>query len=310
MSCFRFIAAKKATFPISLLCEVLGVSRSGFHAWERRAPSARARSDAWLLGRIRGIHDRARGVYGAPRVHAQLRHEGVRVGRKRVERLMRQADLSGLITKKRGRTTIRVPGVRTAPDLVDRHFNPTTPDRLWCSDITYVRTWEGWLYLAAVMDCYSRRIVGWAMADHLRAELVVDALEMAVARRRPGPGLVHHSDGGGQYVALLFGQRCREAGIDLSMGAKGCALDNAVAESFFASLKKELLYRHSWPTKAAARTAIFDYIESFYNRVRLHSTLGQRSPEQYEADTLIRPGASLAASRLAHSPNMIKEHAA
>jgi putative transposase len=310
VSCFRFIAAKKATFPISLLCEVLGVSRSGVHAWERRAPSARARSDAWLLGRIRGIHDRARGVYGAPRVHAQLRHEGVRVGRKRVERLMRQADLSGLITKKRGRTTIRVPGVRTAPDLVDRHFNPTTPDRLWCSDITYVRTWEGWLYLAAVMDCYSRRIVGWAMADHLRAELVVDALEMAVARRRPGPGLVHHSDGGGQYVALLFGQRCREAGIDLSMGAKGCALDNAVAESFFASLKKELLYRQSWPTKADARTAIFEYIETFYNRVRLHSTLGQLSPEQYENGTLIDRGASLAASRLAHSPNMIKDKAA
>ena len=198
MSCFRFIAAKKATFPISLLCSVLGVSRSGFHAWERRSPSPRVLSDAWLLERIRAIHARTRGVYGAPRVHAQLRHEGVCVGRKRVERLMREAGLSGLIKTKRSKTTIRVPGVRTAPDLVARDFAPNAPDRLWCADITYVRTWEGWLYLAAVIDCHSRRIVGWAMADHLRADLVVDALEMAIARRRPGPGLIHHSDAGSQ----------------------------------------------------------------------------------------------------------------
>jgi putative transposase len=196
VSCFRFIAAKKATFPISLLCQVLGVSRSGFHAWQRRAPSRRALGDASLLKRIGEIRERTRGVYGAPRVHAQLRLESVRVGRERVERLMRQAGLSGLVKKKRGRTTIRVPGVRTAPDLVERDFASSEPNRLWCADITYVRTWEGWLYLAAVMDCYSRRIVGWAMADHLRAELVVEALEMAVARRRPGPGLVHHSDAG------------------------------------------------------------------------------------------------------------------
>jgi len=198
VSCFRFIAAKKATFPISLLCSVLGVSRSGFHAWERRSPSPRVLSDAWLLERIRAIHARTRGVYGAPRVHAQLRHEGVCVGRKRVERLMREAGLSGLIKTKRSKTTIRVPGVRTAPDLVARDFAPNAPDRLWCADITYVRTWEGWLYLAAVIDCHSRRIVGWAMADHLRADLVVDALEMAIARRRPGPGLIHHSDAGSQ----------------------------------------------------------------------------------------------------------------
>jgi putative transposase len=310
VSCFRFIAAKRATFPISLLCHVLGVSRSGYHAWARRAPSSRARSDAWLLERIRAIHERTRGVYGAPRVHAQLRHDGVRVGRKRVERLMRHAGLSGLVPKKRGRTTIRVPGVRTAPDLVERDFAPVEPNRLWCADITYFRTWEGWLYLAAVMDCYSRRIVGWSMADHLRAELVVDALQMAIARRRPGPGLVHHSDAGSQYVALVFGQKCREAGIAVSIGSVGDAYDNAVAESFFATIKKELIHRHSWPTKADARTAIFDYIESFYNRVRLHSTLGQRAPEEYENGTLIDHGASLAASRLAHSSSMIKEKAA
>jgi putative transposase len=310
VSCFRFVAAKKATFPISLLCEVLGVSRSGFHAWARRSPSRRARADAWLTERIRTIHARTRGVSGAPRVHAQLRHEGVRVGRKRVERLMHQAGLSGLIKRRRGKTTIRVPGVRTAPDLVERDFAPTAPDRLWCADITYVQTWEGWLYLAAVMDCYSRRIVGWAMADHLRAELVVDALQMAIAQRRPGPGLVHHSDAGSQYVALVFGQRCREAGIAVSIGSVGDAYDNAVAESFFATIKKELIHRQSWPTKADARSAIFDYIESFYNRVRLHSTLGQHAPEQYETGTLIDRGASLAASRLAPSPNMIKAKAA
>jgi putative transposase len=310
VSCFRFIAAKKATFPISLLCQVLGVSRAGFHAWEPRAPSPRARSDAWLSERIRQIHERTRGVYGAPRVHAQLRLEGVRVSRKRVERLMRRAGLSGLIKRRRGKTTIRVPGVRTAPDLVERDFAPTAVNRLWCADITYVRTWEGWLYLASVMDCYSRRIVGWSMADHLRAELVVDALQMAVARRRPDTGLIHHSDQGTQYTSLVFTQRCRAVGIEVSMGSRGDCFDNAVLESFHATIKKELIHRHSWPTKVEARTAIFEWIEGFYNRVRLHSTLGHLSPEQFENGTLIDSGASLAASRLASSPIMIKEKAA
>jgi putative transposase len=218
VSCFRFIAAKKATFPISLLCEVLGVSRSGFHAWQRRAPSRRERSDVWLTERIRQIHQRTRGVYGAPRVHAQLRHEGVRVSRKRVERLMREAGLSGLIKKRRGKTTIRVCGVRTAPDLVERDFAPTEPDRLWCADITYIRTWEGWLYVASVMDCYSRRIVGWSMADHLRAELVVDALGMAVARRRPDAGLIHHSDQGSQPGVNRSSQQCVR---EMNLGVAG-----------------------------------------------------------------------------------------
>ena len=300
MSVFTFIAAKKAEHSITLMCRVLEVSRSGFHAWAVRAPSARAVADRALSGRIAEIHTDSLKTYGSPRVHAELRLEdGIQVGRKRVERLMRRAGLSGQITRRRGKTTIRVQGVRTAPDLVERDFNPTEPNRLWCADITYIRTWEGWLYLASVMDCYSRRVVGWAMADHLRAELVVDALEMAVARRRPDPGLVHHSDQGSQYTSLVFTRRCRSVGIDVSMGSRGDCFDNAVLESFHATLKKDLIHRRSWPTKTEARTAVFDYIEAFYNRRRRHSQLGMRSPADFEARTLIDRGAGLAASRLA-----------
>src|SRR5215216_547495 len=181
------------------MCRVLEVSRSGFHAWARREPSARAIADQALTGRIAEIHTDSLKTYGSPRVHAELRLEdGVRVGRKRVERLMRAAELSGQVKRRRGKTTIRVRGVRTAPDLVERDFNPTAVNRLWCADITYIRTWEGWLYLASVMDCFSRRIVGWALADHLRAELVDEALAVAIARRQPAAGLVHHSDRGSQ----------------------------------------------------------------------------------------------------------------
>ena len=189
MSVYRFIAARKTEHSVKTKCRVLGVSRSGYHAWACRSPSSRSRQDAALSERIAQIHQQSLKTYGSPRVHAELRLEhGVRVGRKRVERLMRRAGLSGQIKRRRGKTTIRVQGVRTASDLVERDFNPVASNRLWAADITYIRTWEGWLYLASVMDCYSRRIVGWAIADHLRAELVVDALEMAVARRRPDPG--------------------------------------------------------------------------------------------------------------------------
>jgi putative transposase len=279
--CFRFIAAEKANHPISLMCRVLGVSRSGFHAWEKRAPCDRSLADAWLGEQVKAVHAESRATYGARRVHAALAHRGVRIGKKRVERLMRALGLSGLIAKKRGRTTVRVPGVRVAADLVARDFNPTAPNQLWVADIKYVPSWQGWLYLAAVMDCFSRRIVGWSMRNDLQAELV-DALEMAVSRRGPRPGLVHHSDQGSQYVSLRFGERCREAGIQLSMGSKGDAYDNAVAESFFASLEKDLLRRNSLRTRQEARTAVFDYIESFYNPIRLHSTLGYLSPAEFE----------------------------
>jgi putative transposase len=186
------------------------------------------------------------------------------------------------VSRKRGRTTIRVPGVRVADDLVERDFRPGAPNVLWVADITYLRSWEGWLYLAAVQDAYSRRIVGWSMADHLGAQLVVDALAMAVARRRPGPGLVHHSDQGSQYVSLAFGQQARAAGIAISMGSVGDAYDNAVAESFFATLKKELVHRHSWPTRRELTTAVFEYIEGWYNQHRRHSTLAYLTPSEYE----------------------------
>jgi putative transposase len=304
VSVYRFISAEKARTPVSLACRWLGVSRSGYYEWATRAPSQRALTDAWLTERIRAIHEAHRGVYGAPRIHADLRlAHGVRVSRKRVERLMRQAGISGLVRRKRGRTTIRVPGVRVADDLVERQFRPAAPNALWIADVTYLRTWEGWLYLAAVQDAYSRRIVGWSMADHMRSELVVDALQMAVARRRPAPGLIHHSDQGSQYVSLAFGQAARDAGIARSMGSKGDCYDNAVAESFFATLKKELVRRRSWPSRRELTSEVFEYIEAFYNRTRRHSTLGYLSPADYENTTLINPGASLAASRLA-SPNI------
>lgn len=279
---FSFIDAQRAIYPVSVMCRVLEVSRSGFHAWRRREPCQRARQDSELVPRIREIHKRSKDTYGAPRVHAQLRHEGIRISRKRVERLMRREGLSGLVVRKWGRTTLRVPGVRVADDLVERDFNPTEPNKLWVADITHIRTWEGWLYLAAVIDCYSRRCVGWSMADTLKAELVVDALEMATSRRRPDPGLVHHSDQGSQYVSLVFSQRCHDAGIAQSMGSVGDAYDNAVAESFFSSLKKERINRRSWPTKQEARTVVFEWIEGWYNAERLHSTLGYVSPAVYE----------------------------
>jgi putative transposase len=280
---FSFIAAEKANYPVALMCRALEVNRTSFHDWERRPPSDRALSDAWLLEQIKQIHESKRRVYGAPRIHAELRMaNGVRVGRKRVERLMRQAGISGLVPRKRGRTTIAVPGVRVADDLVERQFRPAAPNVLWLADITYLRSWEGWLYLAAVQDAYSRTIVGWSMADHMRAELVVDALNMGLHRRRPDRGLVHHSDQGSQYVSLGFGQAARDAGIAVSMGSRGDAYDNAVAESFFATLKKELIHRRSWPTKRELGSAVFEYIEAFYNRERRHSTLGMHSPHEYE----------------------------
>jgi putative transposase len=281
VSLFRFIAAEKANYSISALCRVLAVSRSGFHAWERRAPSERALADARLSESIARVHRESRGTYGVRRVHAALRQQGIQVGRKRVERLMQALQCSGTVPRKRVRTTIRVPGVRAAGDLVQRDFAPAAPNQLWVADIKYIPTTTGWLYLAAVVDCFSRRVVGWSMRDDLRAQLVIDALEMAVARRRPKPGLIHHSDQGSQYVSLIFGERCREADIDISTGGTS-AYDNAVAESFFASLTKDLLRRRSLANRAEARTAIFDYIETFYNPIRLHSTLGYRSPIDYE----------------------------
>jgi putative transposase len=297
---FTFIAVKKAEHSIKIMCRVLEVSRSGYYAWAGRKPSLRAREDERLTVRIRELFKLRREVYGSPRIWSDLvLDDGERIARKRVERLMRQAGLCALMQKKWKATTIRVPGVRVADDLLDRDFAAGAPNRCWVADITYLRTWEGWLYLVAVQDLYSRGIVGWSMADHMRTELVSDALQMALAHRRPDPGLIWHSDQGSQFVSLAFGRLARAAGIAQSMGSRGDCYDNAVAESFFATLKKELIHRRSWPTKAKLRTEVFDYIEVFYNRQRRHSTLGQLSPTQFEARTLSLPGSALAASRLA-----------
>jgi putative transposase len=280
---FALIEAERTSFPVAVMCRALGVNRTSFHDWERRAPSDRALSDAWLIEKIKQIHAASDGTYGSRRVHAELRLEyQIHVGRKRVERLMRAAGISGVAARKRRRTTVRLAGVRVAPDLLERDFRPTAPNLTWSADITYISTWEGFLYLAHVQDLFSRRIVGWSMADHLRSELVVDALEMALARRRPDHGLIHHSDQGCQYTAVLFGKRCARAGIDVSMGSVGDCYDNAVCETFHASLKKERIYRQSWPTRAEARAAIFEYIEGWYNPRRRHSTLGYLSPVEFE----------------------------
>ena len=287
------------------MCRVLGVARSGFYAWLSRAPSARALADAALMAEIRKIWKQSKKTYGSRRVRAELAHQGIFVGLGRVERLMRTNGLSGSAPEKRGRTTIRVPGVRPAPDLVERNFDPPAPNLLWSADITYLSSWEGWVYLAAVMDCFSRRIVGWSMADHMRAELVVDALEMAVARRKPGPGLVHHSDQGSQYVALTFGHAAGDAGIAVSMGSVGDCFDNAVSESFFATLKKDLINRRSWPTKGELRGEVFSYVEEFYNPLRLHSRLGYLSPVVFEERAL--EGAGAEGERLRRSPAMAGE---
>lgn len=281
---FAFIAAEKATYPISLMCRVLGVNRTSFHDWERRPPSDRALYDAFLTEKIKAIHAGSDGTYGAPRVHSELRLEhGIRVGKKRVERLMAATELQGIPVPRKARTTVRVAGVRCAPDLVDRDFNATQPNRLWCADITYLPTWEGWLYLASALDCFSRLIVGWCMLPTLRLELVAQALEMAVARRRPDPGLIHHSDHGSLYTAVIFGQRREQLGIDVSMGSIGDCYDNAVCEAFHSTLKRELVHRRPWPTRAELKTAVFAYIEGFYNTRRRHSTLNHYSPAEFES---------------------------
>jgi transposase InsO family protein len=235
-----------------------------------------------LLEKIEMIHCNSRATYGAPRVHAELRAIGIRCARKRVARLMRRAKLRGCLRGRRMRTTHRLAIRQGAPDLVGRNFASGEPDRLWVADITYVRSREGFLYLAFIVDACSRKVVGWSMATHLRTELVVDALRMAIARRKPAPGLVHHSDRGVQYTALSFGKRLEDEGLVASMGRVGSAYDNALAESFVATLKTELLYRSSWPTRQVARTAIFEYIEGFHNTRRRHSALGYLSPAEFE----------------------------
>jgi len=257
---YVFVEAQKANHRVNAMCRVMKVSKSGFYGWRDRPLSARARADALLSEKIARIHGDSRQTYGAPRIHFELRTLGVSCARKRVARLMREAGLFGCGGRSRkARTTLRSRTEHTpppaVPDLVKRNFTPEASDHLWVADITYVRTWEGWLYLSFVLDTYSRRIVGWSMANNLKTELVLDAVNMAIYNRRPAPGLIHHSDRGSQYTSVEFGSRLKEAGVLPSMGSVADAYDNSMAESFVSTLKRELIHRHSWPSRQRARTA-------------------------------------------------------
>jgi putative transposase len=268
-------------YPIATTCRVLGVSPGGYYARLKRPPSARACANAELSAQIAEIHRRSRATYGAPRVHVELAEQGIRVGIKRVARLMRAAGLRGVSRRNWIVTTVRNRQARPAPDLVERNFTATAPNRLWVADITYIPTWAGFLYLAVVLDVFSRRIVGWAMETYLRTELVLKALDMALGQRRAA-GVIHHSDQGSQYTSFAFGKRCAQAGVRPSMGSVGDCFDNAMCESFFATLECELLNRRSFKTQLEARLAVFDFIEGWYNPHRRHSALDYLSPINYE----------------------------
>jgi len=263
------------------MCRVLGVSASGYYAWLTRPPSDRDLADEWLLSKIREAHKTSRESYGAPRLLHELRDQGIHVGKKRIARLMRLAGIQGISRRKGFKTTQRDPQASGAPDLVGRDFTASGPDELWVSDITYITTYSGFLFLSVVMDAWSRRIIGWSMATHLRTEVVLDALEMALARRRP-QNVVHHSDHGCQYTSLAFGKRCREAGVRPSMGTVGDAYDNAMCESFFATLECELLDLNKFHSRSEARMAVFSFIEGWHNSSRRHSGIDYLSPINYE----------------------------
>lgn len=272
--------ANQAKYPVARTCRTLGVSKSGYHAWRLRRPSARAVEDRGLSERISAIHAASRGTYGAPRIHAELREAGQRVGKKRVARLMAAANLQG-VSRRKGTTTTRRGERSAAADLVRRDFSAAGPDQLWVADMTYVPTHAGFLYLAVVIDAWSRKVVGWSMASHMRQDLVLAALDMA-ALQRQATGVIHHSDHGSQYTSLAFGKRCEAFGIRLSMGSVGDCFDNAMAESFFASLECELIDRSVFRNHVEARIAVFDYIEGWYNSRRRHSALAFLSPANFE----------------------------
>ena len=277
---YAFIRGHVATFPIRIMCEVLGVSRSGYYAWAGRPESARAAADRDLAAQIRAAHEASRGRYGSPRVHAELRAHGRRVGRKRVARLMRGMGLAARRRRRFRRTTDSAHAFPVAPNLLGRDFTASAPGRVWLADLTYIRAAEGWLYLAVVLDLFSRRVVGWAMAARLGHELALAALDMAIARERPAPGLLHHSDRGVQFAAHEYRKRLRRHGMLCAMSRKGDCWDNAPMESFFATLKGELVEERGYLTRDEARADVFQYIEGFYNRRRLHSGLGYLTPEQ------------------------------
>lgn len=279
---YAFIGAEKARYSVPQLCRLLEVSRSGYYAWQRRGPSRRALEDARLGTLVVAAHQAGRGTYGSPRVLSELRESGERTSRRRVARLMRERGLVGE-AKKRWRHPSSEPGNACAPNTLDREFNVPSPNQVWASDITYVRTWEGWLYLAVVIDLFSRRVVGWSMQSSLHTDIVLSALTMAIGQRLPGPGLLQHSDRGSQYTSDDYQLALRQHGIECSLSGRGNCWDNAVVESFFGTLKRELIYRRSWATRQEAAQAIHEYIEVFYNRRRRHTTLGGMSPAAFEA---------------------------
>lgn len=264
-----------------MLCRVLGVSTSGYYAWCDRPLSQRAKDDEKLTEQIRAFHQRSNGTYGAPRILQDLREGGVHISKKRVARLMRQANIRGVSRRKGILTTYRSITQDKAPDLVKRDFRVDKPNKLWVADITYIPTYSGFLYLSVVLDAFSRRVVGWAMASHIKTQLVLDALDMALWNRRPD-GVIHHSDQGSQYTSYAFGQRCVRMGVRPSVGSVGDCFDNALCESFFATLECELIDRHSFPSHSQAKLAIFEYIEGWYNPHRRHSALKYQSPITYE----------------------------
>jgi putative transposase len=291
-----FIEAEEAAgHSVKRCCELFEVSRAAYYQRRTGEPSARELSDVELTEQIVAVHTDSKGTYGSPRVAKELRKRGVACGRRRVRRLMRLAGLEGRAKKRWRKTTIPDPDMERAKDLIQRHFGPCTEiDRRYVGDITYISTWEGWAYLATVIDLASRKVVGWALADHMRTELVIEALEMAFTGRRPPPGAIFHSDRGCQYTSIDYGDFAGANGVVLSVGMAGQCWDNAVAESFFATIKRELIDTRAWPTRAGLRAAIFDYIEGWYNTRRLHSSLGYLSPAEYEATILHHTAAQAA----------------
>lgn len=282
MTVFRFIHAEKANVSIAFACRVFGVSRSGYYRWAKAPPSARTRNDRRLAAQVRAIHEEHKGRYGSPRIHRELRARGQRVGRKRVARLMNIQGLRGRNPKRFRRTTDSNHRNRIAPNLLQQNFAVEQPDQAWVGDITYVPTREGWLYLAVLLDLFSRRVIGWGMSETIDTRLALSALEMALDRRRPDEGAFHHTDRDSRYASDEYRRALETAGLVPSMSRRADCYDNAVAESFFATLEKELLDDTPFPTKSCARRAIADYIDNYYNTQRLHSYLGYKTPVEYE----------------------------
>jgi transposase InsO family protein len=285
---FAFVHAEKAHFPVTALCRLLDVSRQGYYAYAARGPSPRVKTEGALQERVRCLHDESRGTYGSPRLRKALRAEGIRVGKTRLERAMRALGIAGVSRRRFRCTTRRNPAHQAAENILGRDFTAAAPNERWVTDITYVWTDEGWCYLAVIVDLFSRAVVGWALDATLSTDLPVAALRAALLRRRPAHGLLHHSDRGCQYTSDRYRQQLAAAGITASMSRVGNCWDNAVAESFFATLKTELVQRRRWTGRLELRAALFDYIEVFYNRRRLHSSIDYRTPAQAENDFLDR----------------------